>query len=71
MTLSSTGGRLEILRNIGAIDMDVEAVEQLDLSLFAGADVLTANDRSATELVRLNIDLGFADTDVSKALARE
>jgi Ca2+-binding RTX toxin-like protein len=54
---SANGQRLRFTRNVGNIVMDVDDVEQVDLQALGGADVVSVNDLSATDLVEANVDL--------------
>jgi Ca2+-binding RTX toxin-like protein len=54
---TANGGRLRFTRNIGNIVMDTNDVERVDLNALGGADTLTVDDLSATDVVDLNADL--------------
>ena len=55
--VSANGGRVRFVRNIGAITMDLDNVERIDLNALGGADQLTVNDLSGTDLTAVNGDL--------------
>ncbi len=55
---SANGSRLLMTRDVGNITMDVNGVEQVDLAARGGADTVTINDLSGTDVTDLNIDLG-------------
>ncbi len=55
--LSPNGQRLRFTRNIGAITLDADTVEQFDLRALGGTDIVNANDLTPTALTQLNIDL--------------
>lgn len=57
LEFSANGLRLRFTRNIGNIEMDADGVEQFDLRALGGADTVTVNDLSATNVVELNVDL--------------
>ncbi len=57
LALSANGSRVLFFRDIGAITLDIDGVEQLDLEARGGQDVLTMNDLAGTDLVRVNADL--------------
>lgn len=57
MTLSPNGGRSLFLRDIGNIRMDMDGVEQLDLTALGGADTVTVQDMSGTDFRRADVDL--------------
>jgi Ca2+-binding RTX toxin-like protein len=44
-------------RDVANIVMDLNAVEQIDLKALGGADTLTVNDLSGTDLTQVNADL--------------
>ncbi len=54
---SAVGGRVRFTRNVANIVMDLNDVEGIDLNTLGGADMLTVNNLSATELVELNVHL--------------
>ena len=49
--------------NLGAATVDTSGVEQVILSALAGADTVTVNDLTTTEIKAVNIDLGAGDAD--------
>ncbi len=55
--LSANGGRLRFFRDLGNIVMDLNDVEVVDLNALGGADTITVNDLSGTDVVEFNIDL--------------
>jgi Ca2+-binding RTX toxin-like protein len=68
--ISANGERVRLFRNVGAVTMDFSGVEQLDVNALGGADVITINDLSGTDLTLVNVGLaatggvgdGAADT---------
>lgn len=62
-TLSAVGARLELLRDVGGIDMDVAGVEQVNLNALGGADAATVNDLTQTEVQVVNVNVGAGDAD--------
>jgi len=54
---SANGERLRFTRNVGNIVMDVNDVEVVDLNALGGADTITVNDLSGTDVVELKGDL--------------
>ncbi len=54
---SANGGRVLFTRNVANIVMDLDDVESVDLNALGGADTLTVNDLSGTDMVELNTDL--------------
>ncbi len=55
--VSANGGRVRFTRNIGAIVMDLNDVEAIDLNTLGGADLVTVNDLSGTDLTQVNANL--------------
>jgi Ca2+-binding RTX toxin-like protein len=63
--VSANGSRVRFTRDIGTIVMDLAGVEETDLNALGGADRLTVNDVSGTDLTEIQTDLaagqGVAD----------
>jgi Bacterial Ig-like domain (group 3)/RTX calcium-binding nonapeptide repeat (4 copies) len=55
--LSANGNRVRLTRDVGNVIMDLNGVEAIDLNALGGADTITVNDQSATDLVDVNLDL--------------
>jgi Ca2+-binding RTX toxin-like protein len=55
--LSANGGRLRFFRNIANIVMDTNDVEQINFAALGGADVITVNDLSGTDVTEVNLNL--------------
>jgi Ca2+-binding RTX toxin-like protein len=62
--ISANGGRVRFTRDVANIVMDLNGVEQIDLKSLGGADNLTVNDLTGTDLTRVDDDLGAADGSV-------
>jgi len=58
--LSANGSRLTFFRNPGNVTMDTAGVERVDFNALGGADVVTANDLTGTDVTSVNIDLAGA-----------
>src|SRR5207344_1936052 len=56
--LSANGPRLRLFRNVANITMDTAGVEQVDMNALGGADTVTVNDLTGTDVDRVNVDLG-------------
>jgi Ca2+-binding RTX toxin-like protein len=56
--LSANGGRVRLTRDVGAITMDVNDTETIDLNALGGTDTITVNDLTGTDVSKVNIDLG-------------
>jgi Ca2+-binding RTX toxin-like protein len=55
--LSANGHRLRFFRTQGAITMDTRGVERVDVNALGGADTLTVNDLTGTDVSAVNADL--------------
>jgi Ca2+-binding RTX toxin-like protein len=58
--VSANGARVRFTRNVAAIVMDMNDVEQLNLRALGGADALTVNDLTGTDLTGVDVDLAAA-----------
>ena len=56
--LSANGSRLRLFRDVGNVTMDVNGVEQVNVTALGGADTITVNDLTGTDVTHVNIDLG-------------
>jgi Ca2+-binding RTX toxin-like protein len=55
--VSANGARVRFTRNIANIVMDLDDIENLDLSALGGTDTLTVNNLAGTDLTAINTDL--------------
>ena len=55
--LSANGRRLKFFRVQGNITMDTRGVERVDFNALGGADLVTVNDLSGTDVNDVNVDL--------------
>ncbi len=55
--LSANGSRLRLTRDVASIVMDVAGVEQVNITARGGADTITVNDLSGTDVTGVDIDL--------------
>jgi Ca2+-binding RTX toxin-like protein len=60
--LSANGGHARLTRDVANITMDLDNVETVDVSAKGGVDTITVNDLSKTDVNKVNIDLGGADS---------
>jgi Ca2+-binding RTX toxin-like protein len=75
VNVSANGGRVLFTRDIANVVMDLNDVEKVDFKALGGADTITINDLSGTDVTEVNIDLagsggagdGAADTIVLNA----
>ncbi len=57
INLSANGSRVRFFRDVANITMDLNGVETVDLNALGGADTITVNDTSATDLSAVNLNL--------------
>jgi Ca2+-binding RTX toxin-like protein len=55
--ISANGSRVRFFRNPGNITMDMSGVEEIDFSANGGADAVTVQDLSGTDVTAVNINL--------------
>ena len=58
--LTANGNRLRFTRDVASITMDTHGVERVDFNALGGADVVTVNDLSGTDVSAVNVDLAGA-----------
>ena len=58
IAVSANGSRVRLFRDVANIAMDMNGIENLALSTLGGADVVTVNDLTGTNLKRADINLG-------------
>ena len=56
--ISANGSRVLLTRDVGTITMDVNGTETIDVNASGGADNITVNDLSGTDVEQVAIDLG-------------
>jgi RTX calcium-binding nonapeptide repeat (4 copies) len=61
--VSANGPRVRLTRNVGAIDMDLDGIERLNLRALAGSDTITTNDLAGTDLKSADVDLTAVSGD--------
>ena len=59
-TVNAVGSRVEFLRNLGPIDMDLNDVERIELNALGGTDQTIVNDLTGTDLEDVTVDLEAA-----------
>jgi hypothetical protein len=57
VTLTANGGRLTFFRVQGNVTMDTDGVEIVDDNVLGGADNVTVNDLTGTDVTQTNVDL--------------
>ena len=55
--LTANGDRLRFFRDLGNITMDTDSVERVNFNALGGADLVTVNDLSATDVYSFTVDL--------------
>jgi hypothetical protein len=55
--LSANGARLTFSRDLGNITMDTAGLERVDFTALGGADLVTVNDLTGTDVLSVNVDL--------------
>jgi Ca2+-binding RTX toxin-like protein len=55
--LSANGDRLRFFRTQGTVTMDTAGVETVDFNALGGADLVTVNDLSGTDVSKVTVDL--------------
>ena len=60
VTVSAIGDRVRFTRNVANIVIDLVSAEGLDFHALGGADSITINDLSGTDLTEINLDLNAA-----------
>jgi Ca2+-binding RTX toxin-like protein len=58
--LSANGNRLRFFRTQANITMDIAGVERIDFNALGGADLVTVNDLTGTDVGSVNVDLAAA-----------
>jgi Ca2+-binding RTX toxin-like protein len=58
INVSANGQRVRFTRDVGNVTMDLDGVEEVDFNASGGADTITVNDLTGTDLNTLNLDLG-------------
>ena len=60
ITISANGGRATFTRDVANVTMDVHGTETIDFHALGGADTITVNDMSGTDVSQVRIDLAAA-----------
>jgi Ca2+-binding RTX toxin-like protein len=55
--MSANGSHLRFTRDVGNIVMDVNGTERVDFNAFGGADTITVNDLTGTDVTEVNLSL--------------
>jgi RTX calcium-binding nonapeptide repeat (4 copies) len=57
MTLSANGSRAQLVRDLGHVSMDLNGIERVDTNAFGGADTVTIDDLSGTDVTQADVAL--------------
>ena len=68
--LSANGHRLRFFRDVGGITMDTDGVETVDVNALGGADTVTVNDLTQTDVSRVDANLAATGGDGDAASDR-
>ncbi len=60
INLSANGSHLKFTRDVASITMDTVRVERVDFNALGGADAVTVNDLTGTDVNSVNVDLAGA-----------
>jgi Ca2+-binding RTX toxin-like protein len=55
--IAANGGRVRFFRNVANVTMDLDDVESVDFNAFGGADTITVNELSGTDVTEINLNL--------------
>ena len=58
--ISANGGRVRFFRDVANVTMDLNDVEAIEFHALGGADTITVNDLTGTDVNKVNIDLAAA-----------
>jgi Ca2+-binding RTX toxin-like protein len=75
--IAANGGRVLFTRNVASVVMDLNDVEGIDFNALGGADLITVDDLSGTDVTEINLNLaavggagdGVADTVILNGTA--
>lgn len=55
--ISANGNRVRLFRSVGAVTMDTDDVERIDVRAMGGADTIVVHDLSGTDVTQVTTDL--------------
>jgi Ca2+-binding RTX toxin-like protein len=70
IALTANGPRARLTRDVGAIDMDLDGVETVDLTTLGSADTITAGDLTGTAVKTFDVDPGTNDGAADTVIAQ-
>ena len=56
--ISANGSRVRFTRDVANITMDLNGVERINFNALGGADTITVDDLTGTDVKQVNLDLG-------------
>ena len=59
--ISANGSRVRLFRDVANVTMDLNGVENIKFDALGGADTITVNDLTGTDVKQVNLDLGGSD----------
>ncbi|HEX7311096.1 MAG TPA: hypothetical protein VF232_07940 [Gaiellaceae bacterium] len=66
--LSADGNHVLFKRDVANVTIDSVGLEQIDFAALAGADTVTVNDLTGTDLPALHVDLGGGDGETDRII---
>ncbi|GKQ54703.1 calcium-binding protein [Bradyrhizobium sp. Ce-3] len=66
--ISANGSRVRLTRDVANITMDLNGIEKIDIHALGGADTITVNDLSGTDVQQVLIDLSVTGGNPDGAL---
>ena len=57
MNISANGQRARLSRDVGNVTMDLDGVEHIQVNALGGADTITVNDLTGTDVTRVALDV--------------
>ncbi len=60
LTLSASGARARLVRDVGNVTMDLNGIEHVGTNALGGADLVTVNDLSGTDVTEADLSLAGA-----------
>jgi Ca2+-binding RTX toxin-like protein len=60
LVLSANGSRARLVRDVGNVTMDLHGIEQVEANTLGGADTVTVNDLSGTDVTEADLSLAGA-----------
>jgi Ca2+-binding RTX toxin-like protein len=58
MSISANGNRATLTRDVGNVSMDLNGIERIEIAALGGADNITVNDLTKTDVTQVDVDLG-------------